>query len=71
MFSHFIKQCIWFAYWFVCVDALRPCQQYFTLVSVLSSDLNSGLQIRVRIGELFSLFVIQNICCGYSKEPSQ
>ena len=27
--------------------------------------------MRVRIGKLFSLFVIQNICCGYSKEPSQ
>ena len=31
----------------------------------------SGLQIRVCIGKLFSLFLIQNICCGYSKEPSQ
>ena len=30
-----------------------------------------GLQIRVRIGILFSLFLIQNIWCGYSKEPSQ
>ena len=31
----------------------------------------AGLQIRVRIENLFSLFLIQNICCGYSKEPSQ
>ena len=31
----------------------------------------SGVQIRMRIGILFSLFLIQNICCGYSKEPSQ
>ena len=31
----------------------------------------SGLQIRVCIGKLFSLYLIQNICCGYSKEPSQ
>ena len=31
----------------------------------------SGLQIRVRIGKLVSSFLIQNICCGYSKEPSQ
>ena len=31
----------------------------------------TGLQIRVRIGKLFSLFLIQNICCGYSKEPPQ
>ena len=30
-----------------------------------------GLQMRVRIGKLFSLFLIQNICCWYSKEPSQ
>ena len=34
-------------------------------------DTISGLQMRVRIGKLFSLFLIQNICCGYSKEPSQ
>ena len=26
----------------------------------------SGLQIRVRIGKLFSLVLNQNICCGYS-----
>ena len=31
----------------------------------------SGFQIKVRIGKLFSLFLIQNTCCGYSKEPSQ
>ena len=31
----------------------------------------SGLQIRVRIGKLFSSFFIQNICCVYSKELSQ
>ena len=31
----------------------------------------SGLQIKVHIGKLFSLFLIQTICCGYSKEPSQ
>ena len=31
----------------------------------------TGLQIRVRIGKLFSLFLIQNICCGYSKELSR
>ena len=31
----------------------------------------AGLQIRVRIGKLFSLFRTQNICCGYSTEPYQ
>ena len=30
----------------------------------------SGLQIRVRIGKLFSLFLIQNISCEYSKDGS-
>ena len=25
----------------------------------------------MHIGKLFSSFLIQNICCGYSKEPSQ
>ena len=29
-----------------------------------------GPQIRVRNRKLFSLFLNQNICCGYSKEPS-
>ena len=32
---------------------------------------HTGLQIRVRIWKLLSLFLIQNICCGYSKEPSR
>ena len=32
---------------------------------------NAGLQMRVRIGKLLSLFLIQNIWCGYWKKPSQ
>ena len=32
---------------------------------------NAGLQIRVHNWKLFFLFLNQNICCGYSKEPSQ
>ena len=43
----------------VCISATIP------------PDGQPELQIRVRIGKLFSLFLIQNICCGYSKEPSQ
>ena len=31
----------------------------------------SGLQINVRNWKLFFLFLNQNICCGYSNEPSQ
>ena len=34
-------------------------------------DSNPGLQIRVCTGYLFSLFLIQKIWCGYSKELSQ
>ena len=30
-----------------------------------------GLQIRVHNQKLIFLFLNQNICCGYSKEPSQ
>ena len=30
-----------------------------------------SLKIKVCIEKLFSLILIQNICCGYSKEPSQ
>ena len=37
----------------------------------LSDHGASGPQIRVRNGKLFFLFRNQNICCGYSKEPSR
>ena len=42
-------------------------------ISLLSRAMNvfAGLQIRVCIGKLFFLFLIQNIFCEYSKEPSQ
>ena len=59
------------------VDSLYPSvliyclnlHQFLILCSLKA--MMSGLQIRVRIGKLVSLFLIQNICCGYSKEPSQ
>ena len=31
----------------------------------------TGLKLRVRNENLIFLFLNQNICCGYSKEPSQ
>ena len=31
----------------------------------------TGLQLRVRNENSIFLFLSQNICCGYSKEPSQ
>ena len=40
-------------------------------ICMVPRKLLAGLQIRVRFGKLFSLFLIQNICCGYSKESSQ
>ena len=38
---------------------------------VFRLQVSQAPQIRVRIGKLFSLFLSQNVCCGYSKEPSQ
>ena len=32
---------------------------------------HTGLQIKVHTEKLFFLFLNQNTCCGYSKEPSQ
>ena len=39
------------------------------LLHILTKS-TAGLQIRVHIGKLFSLFLIQNICYGYLKELS-
>ena len=41
------------------------------ILLLLLLSLLSGLQIRVHIEKFFFLVLIQNICCGYSKEPSQ
>ena len=38
---------------------------------IAKPERSPGLQIRVRIVKIFSLFLNQNICCGYSKELSQ
>ena len=59
-----------------CCDAVLPHNRdknrfRNVLPCKFSSSCMSGLQIRERIGKLFSLFLIQNICFGYSKEPSQ
>ena len=40
-------------------------------VRIVCKRVTTGLQIRVRVRKLFFLFLSQNICCGYSKEPSQ
>ena len=53
--------------------SFRPNYQYYSVVKYCKVVFFflTGLQIRVRIGNLFSLFLMQNICCGYSKEMSQ
>ena len=50
----------WRLWWRLCRDAHAHL-----------TPLYAGLQIRVCTGKLFFLFLNQNICCGYSKEPSQ
>ena len=47
------------------VFVIETC--YFGLLSVEES----GLELRVRNENLIFLFLNQNVCCGYSKEPSQ
>ena len=42
-----------------------------TVQNVLEWKKQASRYWRMRIGKLFSLFLIQNICCGYSKEPSR
>ena len=40
-------------------------------VHFLEDSLYPGLKLRVRTKKLIFLFLNQNTCCGYSKEPSQ
>ena len=57
--------------------SLRP--NYFILIGYLKtgrrgegstlSGSATGLQLEVRNRKIIFLFLIQNICCGYSKEP--
>ena len=44
---------------------LRITERDLTIMLILCI---SGHQIRVGIEKLFSLFLIQNLCCGNSKE---
>ena len=64
-------QCVW-KLWRDClctdlsIRVFLGCLQSIPKSHVLANG--SGLQIRVCIVKLFSLFLIQNICCGYLKE---
>ena len=42
----------------------------FWKISFCRNQLTKGPQIRLRNRKLFFLVLNQNICCGYSKEPS-
>ena len=48
----------------------RYCSVHYEKLFFSCLGTTTGLQIRVRIGKLISLFLIQNICCGCSNEPS-
>ena len=63
---NYVLHCIWLSFPEKVNGSLEP---FIVMLNINCDD--SGLQIRVRIGKLFSLILIQNICCGYSKEPSQ
>ena len=55
-----------------CATAIN--RKYQALFSPKNKDftkVDAGLKIRVRNENLFFLFLNQNICCGFSKEPSQ
>ena len=54
------------------------CACIFILINLFSLNLSkhiilklTGLLLRVRKRKIIFLFLNQNICCGYSKEPSQ
>ena len=47
------------------------CHLQFLNAPVYNILILTGPQIRVCNRKLFFLFLNQNICCGYSKEPSQ
>ena len=56
----------------MCKNAyLDFCYLKIPYVAMINSLHATGLQIREPIGKLFSLFLTQNICCGYSKEQSR
>ena len=44
--------------------------EYF-VISWCGGRFQAGLKLRLRNENLIFLFLNQNICCGYSKEPSQ
>ena len=43
----------------------------FFFINLIFSSHEPGLKLRVRNRKIIFLFLNQNICCGYSKEPPQ
>ena len=56
-----------------CIPLVMDMNFFYNLRAWNATKVNilQGLHIRVHIGKLFSLFLIQNIYCVYSKEPYQ
>ena len=50
---------------------LGNCGKLFPFVSMRLYTIQPGPQSRVCNKNLIFLFLKENICCGYSKEPSQ
>ena len=57
--------------WVKCFEIVKAKAIYTQSAKMYAKGNISGLQIRVYNQNIFFLFVNQNICCGYSKEPSQ
>ena len=55
----------------VITEMEQRCPLVLDILIAMCCPAHPGLQIRVHIEKIISLFLIQNICCGYSKEPSQ
>ena len=50
---------------------VQPLPFLMCVHTVRAQTTLTGLKLRVRNENLIFLFLNQNICCGYSKEPSQ
>ena len=64
----------WMDFYQTCTDVSlgQPKWDDWVLLTKLEyPNYHTGSQIRVCNWKLFFLFLKQNICCGYSKEPSQ
>ena len=65
-----LKESIWMKVEAIIINMSWPAW-FHSMVCEHWDSIESGPQIRVHNRKLFFLFLNQNICCGYSKEPSR